>query len=62
MVQAKMDEYMENGARLGWLIDPFEKRVHIYRPGQPVEVLEDPATVSGEPVLPGFELNLQEIW
>ncbi len=61
-VQRKMEEYVENGARLGWLIDPSRKRVHIYRPGTPVEVLEDPATVSGEPVLPGFALNLQEIW
>ena len=61
-IQIKMDEYMENGARLGWLIDPFQRRVHIYRPGQLVEVLEDPATVSGEAVLPGFELNPQEVW
>ena len=62
VVQAKMQEYMENGARLGWLIDPFQRRVHVYRPGQPVEVLEDPATVAGEDVLPGFDLNLSEIW
>jgi Uma2 family endonuclease len=62
VVQAKMQEYMENGARLGWLIDPFQRRVHVYRPGQPVEVLEDPVTVAGEDVLPGFDLNLSEIW
>ena len=61
-VQRKMEEYMENGARLGWLIDPTQRRVHIYRPGEPAEVLENPATVPGEPVLPGFELNVQEIW
>jgi Uma2 family endonuclease len=61
-VQLKMEEYMENGARLGWLIDPFQRRVYVYRPGQPVEVLENPARVSGEDVLPGFELNPQEIW
>ena len=60
--QRKMEEYMENGARLGWLIDPINQRVHIYRSGEAVEVLESPASVSGEPVLPGFELNLQEIW
>jgi Uma2 family endonuclease len=62
VVQAKMQEYMENGARLGWLIDPFQRRVHVYRPGQAAEVLEDPATVAGEDVLPGFDLNLSEIW
>ena len=61
-VQRKLEEYLENGARLGWLIDPIRKRVHIYRPGTPPQVLEDPATVSGETVLPGFELNLGEIW
>ena len=62
MLQAKMEEYIENGVRLGWLIDPFQRQVHIYRPGQTVEVLESPASVSGESVLPGFVLNLQEIW
>ena len=61
-VQLKMSEYMENGARLGWLIDPQTKRVHVYRPGQPVEVLEEPSGVSGDPVLPGFVLDLSAIW
>ncbi len=61
-LQRKLEEYMENGARLGWLIDPIDQRVHIYRPGEPVEALENPATVSGETVLPGFELDLREIW
>lgn len=61
-LRRKLEEYLENGARLGWLIDPVDRRVHIYRPGEPVEALEDPATVSGERVLPGFELNLREIW
>ena len=61
-LQEKMDQYMENGARLGWLVDPFRKRVHVYRPGTAVEVLDDPATVPGEAVLPGFELNIREIW
>ncbi|MBM4259114.1 MAG: Uma2 family endonuclease [Deltaproteobacteria bacterium] len=61
-VQEKMQEYIENGARLGWLIDPLEQRVHIYRPGQPVEVLDNPPTVGGDPVLPGFALNVRELW
>ena len=61
-VQRKMEEYLENGARLGWLIDPINRRVHVYRPGEPVATLESPETVSGDPVLPGFELNLVEIW
>ena len=58
MLQRKMEEYLENGARLGWLIDPINRRVHVYRPGEPVQVLESPETVSGNPVLPGFELDL----
>ena len=62
ILQNKMEEYIENGVRLGWLIDPFQRQVHIYRLGQTVEVLEYPASVSGESVLPGFVLNLQEIW
>ena len=60
-VQRKMAEYIANGARLGWLLDPIQKQVHIYRPDTPAEVLDNPATVSGDPVLPGFELNLREI-
>jgi Uma2 family endonuclease len=61
-VQAKMVEYMENGARLGWLIDPIEKCVHIYRPEQPVDILRNPENVSGEPVLPGFVPDVREIF
>ena len=61
-LQAKMREYIENGARFGWLIDPYEKRVHIYRADKTVEVLNNPKTVSGEDVLRGFELDLTEIW
>ena len=60
--QAKMAEYIENGVRLGWLIDPRQRRVYVYRPGQSPEVLENPAAVSGEDVLPGFQLNVQQIW
>ena len=58
----KMQEYMENGARMAWLIDPFEREVHIYRPGPPVEALDGPSQVSGDPMLPGFSLDLTEIW
>jgi Uma2 family endonuclease len=61
-VREKMHEYMENGTRLGWLIDPQTQRVEIYRQRQVVEILENPATVSGENVLPGFVLNLQKVW
>jgi Uma2 family endonuclease len=60
--QAKMREYIDNGARLGWLIDPTSRVVYTYRPNQPVERLENPATISGEPVLPGFVLDLQMVW
>jgi Uma2 family endonuclease len=58
----KLQEYMDNGAALGWLIDPFEKTVHVYRPGVDPEILEEPQSVSADPVLPGFELQLEEIW
>lgn len=61
-VQAKMREYMENGARLGLLIDPLTRRVHIYRPDVATEILENPQQVSGESVLAGFTLDLREIW
>ncbi|MGC1195352.1 MAG: Uma2 family endonuclease, partial [Geitlerinemataceae cyanobacterium] len=61
-LQEKMLEYRENGARLGWLIDPQNKRVEIYRPGQEVEVLEHPLELFGEDVLLGFVLNLRRIW
>jgi Uma2 family endonuclease len=58
----KMLEYLGNGASLGWLIDPFEFRVHVYRPDHEVVILETPATVSGDPLLPGFTLNMIELW
>jgi Uma2 family endonuclease len=60
--EAKMREYMANGARLGWLIDPATRRVHVYREGGEVELLEDPASISGDPVLPGFSLRLAPIF
>jgi Uma2 family endonuclease len=62
MAQEKMQEYLDNGARLAWLIDPHSRVVYVYRPEQPVERLENPATISGDPVLPGFVLDLQKIW
>jgi Uma2 family endonuclease len=58
----KMQEYIANGARLGWLIDPLEKRAYIYRLDQPVETLENPQTLSGNPELPGFVLRVQDLW
>jgi Uma2 family endonuclease len=61
-VQAKMQEYLDNGARLGWLIDPIERKVYIYRPQAPVECLDNPQAISGEPVLPGFVLELGRVW
>lgn len=57
--QAKMQEYIDNGARLGWLIDAKARRVEIYRLNQGVEILEQPATLSAEDVLPGFILDLK---
>jgi Uma2 family endonuclease len=61
-LQNKMQEYMENKVRLGWLIDRKNRKVEIYRLSQAVEVLENPVTLSGENVLPGFVLDLTEVW
>ena len=61
-LQAKMREYIENGAQLGWLIYSKTKQVFIYTPNKEVEILENPSKVSGEPLLTGFELDLTEIW
>ena len=58
----KMQEYTDNGARLGWLIDPLDKRVYVYRSGQSPEILDDPAELKGDPVLPGFVLPVRELW
>ena len=60
--RAKMKEYMENGASLGWLINRKLLQIEIYRPNQEVEILQSPQTLSGEDVLPGFVLDLSEIW
>ena len=63
-IQAKMEEYIANGARLGWLIDPVDarRRVYVYRPDLPVQILEGPESLSGDPELPGFTLDLRPIW
>ena len=61
-VKKKMQEYMENGAQLGWLIDPYSRRVHVYRSGVPVEELDNPKTLSADPLLTGFTLDLGKIW
>jgi Uma2 family endonuclease len=60
-LESKMQEYIDNGVRLGWLIDPQNRRVHIYRPHQPVEIVQSPASLSGEDVLEGFTLDLDKI-
>lgn len=61
-LQEKMDEYIANGCHLGWLIDPSRVQVHVYRASQPVQVHDNPQTVSGEPELPGFVLDLEPVW
>ncbi|MEH2323424.1 MAG: Uma2 family endonuclease [Nostoc sp.] len=62
-LKEKMQEYMnEPGIELGWLIDRKQRKVYIYRPGLPEECLDNPATVSGELVLPGFILNMSKVW
>jgi Uma2 family endonuclease len=60
--QAKMREYIDNGLRLGWLINPKDKQVEIYRPNQATEILQSPKNLLGEDVLPGFILDLQPIF
>jgi Uma2 family endonuclease len=62
MTQEKMREYIDNGAQLGWLIDPRTHRVYVYRPGEAPVCLEQPTILSAQPVLPGFIFNVQEIW
>ncbi len=61
-LQAKMGEYIENGTQLGWLLNRQDQQVEIYRLGRSMEVLEAPAILSGEAVLPGFVLHLQWFW
>ncbi|MCS7226655.1 MAG: Uma2 family endonuclease [Gloeomargarita sp. SKYB31] len=61
-LQAKLAEYIANGARLGWLVAPAEQRVYIYRPQQPVEIVQHPATLGGDPLLPGFVMDFRFVW
>jgi Uma2 family endonuclease len=61
-LQAKMQEYLDNGVKLGWLIEPGAKTVEIYRVGQQVEILNNPQALLGEDVLSGFSLDLSEIY
>ena len=61
-LQQKMQEYVDNGVRLGWLINPQQRQVEIYRFRQPKQVLESPRSLSGEDVLPGFSLDLSQIF
>ena len=61
-LRAKMVEYIQNGASLGWLIDPFKRCVYVYQPNQEVVLLENPETVSGDPLLPGFKLDVTQLW
>jgi len=58
----KMSEYMENGVSLGWLIDPYKRQLYVYQPDHEVVLLNNPETVSGDPLLRGFELNLTKLW
>lgn len=61
-LQDKMEEYIANGAQLGWLLDPSSKRVYVYRLHQNVQCLDNPQTVTGDPLLPGFILDLKDIF
>lgn len=62
LLQDKMQEYIANGARLGWLLDPVAKQVHIYRPKTRPKLLDNPAEISGDPVLQNFRLEVPKIW
>src|SRR5207247_1407453 len=60
--QEKMEEFIANGCKLGWLIDPEKQQIHVYRPGQPVQVFDNPQTLATDPELPGFVLDLEPVW
>jgi len=60
-IKEKMEEYIANGARLGWLLDPLQNRATIYVPGQQAQEIEEPTILRGDPVLPGFRLDFREI-
>ncbi|NES24925.1 MAG: Uma2 family endonuclease, partial [Symploca sp. SIO3E6] len=61
-LQKKMQQYLDNGTKLGWLIDPKNQRVEVYRTGQKVQILANPAELSGKDILPGFVLKLERVW
>lgn len=61
-LEAKMASYRDQGVALGWLVDPQERRVHVYRPERDVEIVENPGRLAGDPELPGFVLELDEVW
>lgn len=61
-LQAKMEEYLANGTRLGWLIDADQRRIYVYRAGQTVEILDNLESIGGDDVLPGFVLHTAEVW
>jgi Uma2 family endonuclease len=61
-LRRKMVQYIENGVSIAWLIDPIESKAYVYGPGNDVQILEKPASLSGEPFLPGFVLDMKEIW
>lgn len=60
--QEKLEEYRESGARLGWLVDAEARRIYVYRPGEPVAVVENPRSIAGDPELPGYALDLEPVW
>lgn len=62
VIEAKIREYVENGARLGWLLDPEERKTHVYKPGETAGILRRSDKLSGDPVLSGFILDLKPIW
>jgi len=60
-LQRRLRELIRNGAQLGWLIDPRRRSVHVYRSGEPVQTLLTPSSIAGDPLLPGFVLDLRAI-
>lgn len=61
-LQEKMEEYIQNGVSLGWLIDVKNKKIYVYKATAETQIIENPTEISGEPLLKGFALNLKEIW
>ena len=61
-LQEKIQEYIDNGASLGWLMDRQNRKVYIYRPNRELEILENPEAITGNPELPGFVLRMGKIW